>query len=423
MKLRLILPVVLAATLTSQAQTFDFTGNRKVDEGVISVTSDMCYTAERGYGYDFVDAPTKGGKAPYYFSVAVPDGNYRVTVTVGSKRSAGNTTVRGESRRLFFEGVSTRKGEYKELTFCVNKRTPFIHEKEQVRIKDRERGKLNWDDRLTLEINGPQPQLARITVEPADEEVTTIYLCGNSTVVDQDHEPWASWGQMIPRWFDEQVSIANYAESGESCSSFISAGRWKKILSHLKAGDYVFVEFGHNDQKQKGPGKGAWYNFSTELKTFADEARMCGATIVFVTPTQRRSFNAEGKIQETHGDYPDAMRAVAEREHIALIELHDMTRTFFETLGVEGSKQALVHYPANTYPNQPTALADNTHFNAYGAYEVAKMVVEGIRVLHLPLADHLREDCPPFDAALPDDPASFRWDDSPFFEVQKPDGN
>ena len=423
MKKPILLFIILTVTLAAHAQTFDFTGNRKLEEGVIAVTPDMRYTAERGYGYDFVDAPEKGGKAPFFFSVAVPDGNYRVTLTIGSKRSAGNTTVRGESRRLFFENISTRKGEQKELVFCVNKRTPVIDAQESVRIKDRERGKLNWDDRLTLEINGPQPQLARITIEPADDEVTTVYLCGNSTVVDQDYEPWASWGQMIPRWFDEGVSIANYAESGESCNSFIGAGRLKKILSHLKSGDYLFVEFGHNDQKQKGPGKGAWYNFSTELKTFADEARLRGATIVFVTPTQRRSFDAEGRIQETHGDYPDAMRAVAQREQIPLIELHDMTRTFFETLGVEGSKQALVHYPANTYPNQPNALADNTHFNAYGAYEVARMVAEGIRTLGLPLAEHLRDDSVPFDVAHPDDPATFHWDDSPFIEVQKPDGN
>ena len=418
-----ILIVVLTVALAADAQTFDFTGCRKIEKGVIAVDPDMRYSAEKGYGYDFVESPTKGVSAPFYFSVAVPDGNYRVTVTVGSKRGASITTIRGESRRLFFENVVTKKGEQKMLTFCINKRTPYINENERVRIKQRETGKLNWDDRLTLEINGSAPQLSRIVIEPADEQVTTVYLCGNSTVVDQDYEPWASWGQMIPRWFDDRVSIANYAESGESCSSFIAAGRLKKILTHLKSDDYVFVEFGHNDQKQHGPGKGAYYNFSTELKTFADEVRARGAHIIFVSPTQRRSFDADGKIVETHGDYPDAMRWVAEREQIPIIELHEMTRTFFEALGVEGSKKALVHYPANTYPNQPAALADNTHFNAYGAYEVAKMAVEGIRALQLPLADYLRDDCTTYDPALPDNPDAFHWDESPFIEVQKPDGN
>ena len=353
----------------------------------------------------------------------MPDGNYKVTVTLGSKRKAGVTTVRAESRRLFLESITTKRGEFKTYTFTVNKRSPVISATESVRIKPREQNKLNWDDRLTIEIAGEAPQLARLTVEPADDEVTTVYLCGNSTVVDQDYEPWASWGQMIPRWFDDRVSVANYAESGESAASFIGAGRLKKILAHLRAGDYVFVEFGHNDQKQRGPGKGAYYNFATELKTFVDEVRQRQANIVFVTPTQRRSFDDSGHIQETHADYPDAMRWVAGRENVPLVELHDMTRTFFETLGVEGSKQALVHYPANSFPNQPQALADNTHFNPYGAYEIAKMVVEGMKQLQIPLVQHLRNDYLPFDPAHPDDPTTFHWDDSPFFENVKPDGN
>jgi len=409
---------LLAAVSMSSAQTFDFSGSKKLPEGVIGVSSDMRYSVETDYGYDFTAEGTS-----FYFSVRVPDGNYKVTLTLGSKRRAGVTTVRAESRRLLLESVPTKKGEQKTFTFTVNKRSPHINEKENVRIKPREQGKLNWDDRLTIEVNGANPQLATLKIEPADEDVTTLYLCGNSTVVDQDYEPWASWGQMIPRWFDDGVSIANYAESGESAASFIGAGRLKKILAHLRAGDYVFVEFGHNDQKQRGPGKGAYYNFATELKTFADEVRAREAHIVFVTPTQRRSFDTTGRIQETHADYPDAMRWVAGREKVPVIELHDMTRTFFETLGVEDSKKALVHYPAGSFPNQPQPLADNTHFNPYGAYEVAKMVVEGMKQLGLPFVEHLRADYAGYDPAHPDNPATFHWDDSPFFEVQKPDGN
>ena len=86
---------------------------------------------------------------------------------------------------------------------------------------------------------------------------TTLFLCGNSTVVDQDNEPWASWGQMIPRFFGDRVSVANYAESGESSNTFISARRFEKILTQMKRGDYIIIEFGHNDQKQTGEGKGA----------------------------------------------------------------------------------------------------------------------------------------------------------------------
>ena len=364
-------------------------------------------------------------KSPF-INVEVPDGNYRVTVTLGSKKKQGSTTMRAESRRLMFENVATKRGETKEISFIVNKRDTKIRTEkgeDVVRIKPRERTKLNWDDYLTLEITGDAPQVSAIRIEPADTSVTTLYLCGNSTVVDQDYEPWASWGQMIPRWFDDRVAVANYAESGETASTFISAGRLKKILSLIKQGDYIFVEFGHNDQKQKFPGAGAYYNFATCLKQFVDEARLRGATPVFITPTQRRSFNTEGKIQETHGDYPDAMRWVAQREGVQVIELHDATRTFYEQLGVEGSKQAFVHYPANSYPNQPTALADNTHFNPYGAYEISKMVVEGMKRLQLPIVSHLRPDYVPYSPLRPDPVESFHWVDSPFYEIAKPDGN
>ena len=251
----------------------------------------------------------------------------------------------------------------------------------------------------------------------------TIFLCGNSTVVDQDNEPWASWGQMITRFFNEKVCFANYAESGESANTFIAAGRLQKALTQMKSGDYIFMEFGHNDQKQKGPGKGAFYSYMTSLKTFIDEAKLRGAHPVLVTPTQRRSFDNNGKIQDTHLDFPDAMRWLAAKENIPLIDLHQMTRTLYEAMGVEESKKAFVHYPAGTYPNQTMDFADNTHFNPYGAYQIAKCIVEGIKKLNLPITQYLREDYITYNPAQPDDWNNFQWYDSPFTEIEKPDGN
>ena len=369
---------------------------------------------------------------PLRLSLAVPDGNYRVTATIGSKRMEGETFVRAESRRLFLENVKTRKGEQKVLSFVVNKRSPYIFQDasgnsavptDSIRLKARERDYLNWDDSLTLEICGRRPVVSRVLIE-RDTTATTLYLCGNSTVVDQEYEPWASWGQMIPRWFDDKVSVANYAESGLSANSFLAQKRFDKILSTLRAGDYVLCEFGHNDQKERGDGAGAFYNFAYALKRFIDGARRKGATVVFCTPTQRRKFDEQKRyIEETHGDYPQAMREVARRESVPVIELHEMTRTFFEILGYNGSTQALVHYPANTFPGQPNALADNTHFNPYGAYEVAKMVVQGMKAFHLPLAEHVRSDWTGFDPSEPDGPSWFVWPDSKRYETKKPDGN
>lgn len=380
------------------------------------------YSEETGYGYDLVAPPAKDSKSPFFFSVRVPDGNYKVTVRLGSRKQAGITTVRAESRRLFIESVPTKKKEFIERTFIVNKRNTHIDGNEYVRIKPREKRKLNWDDKLTLEFNGSVPVCESITIEPADTTVTTVFLCGNSTVVDQDNEPWASWGQMIPYFFDTNVCIANYAESGESANTFIAAGRLKKALSQMKKGDYLFMEFGHNDQKQKGPGKGAYYSFMTSLKTFIDEARLRGAHPVLVTPTQRRSFGPDGHIRDTHEDYPEAMRWLAEKENVPLIDLNEMTRTLYEAMGVEPSKRAFVHYPAGSYPGQTQDFADNTHFNPYGAYEIARCIVEGLKTQVPDLAHHLKP-FPTFDPARPDNPDNFHWDDSPFTEIEKPDGN
>lgn len=424
MKRLALLALGLLVALGAEAQSFkfDFTTGKKAKEGYTKITPADRYSDEKGYGYDLIASPEEKSTAPFFFSVSVPDGNYLVTAVVGNKRMAGITTVRGESRRLFFENIETKKGELKPCTFVINKRNTHISDEEDVRIKPRERHKLNWDDKLTLEFNGDAPQLCELVIERV-ENVPTIFLCGDSTVVDQDNEPWASWGQMITRFFDAGVSFANYAESGECANTFIAAGRLKKALSQMKAGDYIFMEFSHNDQKQRGPGKGAFYSFMTSLKTFIDEAHARGAHPVLVTPTQRRSFDEKGKIRDTHADFPDAIRWLAAKENIPLIDLHQMTRTFYEAMGVEPSKKAFVHYPAGSYPGQNRPMADNTHFNPYGAYQIAKCIIEGMKKIDLPILEHLREGYTAYDPAHPDKVEDFKWNDSPFTEIEKPDGN
>lgn len=424
MKRLALLALGLLVALGAEAQSFkfDFTTGKKVKEGYTKITPADRYSDEKGYGYDLIASPEEKSTAPFFFSVSVPDGNYLVTAVVGNKRMAGITTVRGESRRLFFENIETKKGELKPCTFVINKRNTHISDEEDVRIKPRERHKLNWDDKLTLEFNGDAPQLCELVIERV-ENIPTIFLCGDSTVVDQDNEPWASWGQMITRFFDAGVSFANYAESGECANTFIAAGRLKKVLTQMKAGDYIFMEFSHNDQKQRGPGKGAFYSFMTSLKTFIDEAHARGAHPVLVTPTQRRSFDEKGKIRDTHADFPDAIRWLAAKENIPLIDLHQMTRTFYEAMGVEPSKKAFVHYPAGSYPGQNRPMADNTHFNPYGAYQIAKCIIEGMKKIDLPILEHLREGYTAYDPAHPDKVEDFKWNDSPFTEIEKPDGN
>lgn len=373
---------------------------------------------------DLSKAQNVKSNAPFTRNIEVPDGNYKVTVVLGSKKKAGNTVVRAENRRLMVDEVATKKGQFKTVEFVVNKRTPEIEKGKRVKVKDREKNYNTWDNAINLEFTGAAPAVKEVKIE-RDTTATTIFLCGNSTVVDQPYEPWASWGQMIPRWFGPEVAISNNAESGLTAGSFLGSYRLDKILTMMKKGDYVICEFGHNDQKEKMAGAGAWYNFSYNLKVFIDKVRAKGGNIIFVTPTQRRLFDdaTHSKILETHGDYPDAMRAVAKREGVPVIELHDMTRTFFETLGYENSKKALVHYPANTFPGQDKPLADNTHFNPYGAYEIAKMVVMGMKQLNLPIVKYLRSDWKDFNPAQPDDYNKFVWYNSVQQDVTKPDGN
>ena len=360
---------------------------------------------------------------PFSFAVAVPDGNYRVTVTLGARKRVGQTVVRAESRRHFVDLVTTRKGRYESVSFVVNKHSPVINGQERVKLKPREVGYKNWDDSLTLSFCGPAPAVQRIRIEP-DTTATTVFLCGNSTVVDQEEEPWASWGQMIPRWFTSQVAVANYAESGLSCTSFLAQLRLDKILSQLKKGDYVIVEFGHNDEKEKKAGDGAWYSYSRNLKIFVDRVREAGGTIIFCTPTARRFFHEDHRtIRNTHGDYPEAMKIVASREQVPVIDLTAMSTAFYEALGEEGSKKSLVHYPANTFPGQDKPLADNTHFNPFGAWEIAKMVVMGLKQNSCPLTSTLRSDWQDFDPASPDNPDTFVWYMSTGSSLVKPDGN
>jgi len=414
-----------------QTYSFDFTGSKKTNDGAIAVTQQTVYSDAMGYGYDIVPAWDGRSDRPFYFSVKVPDGNYKVTLTLGSKRKSGRTVVRAESRRLFIEETATRKRQLQTVTFVVNKRSPeytYINKEgnvasDSVKLKPREHSYLGWDNRLTLEINGANPAISFLKIEP-DTVATTIFLCGNSTVVDQNNEPYASWGQMITRWFGPQVAISNHAESGLTARTFLNSNRLDKILSMMKKGDYVVCEFGHNDEKEHRAGDGAWYHYVYNLKIFIDKVRAHGGNIVFCTPTQRRRFNDEHtKIVPTHGDFPAAMLSVAEREKVPVIDLNGMTTTFYETLGYENSVNALVHYPANTYPGQDKALADNTHFNPYGAYEVAKMVLSGMQELSLPILSGLLTDFKGFAPEHPDDYSKFQWYNSAITDIRKPDGN
>lgn len=420
-------PLMLTAMQHGDLLDRTYTFGHGSAEGV-RVSASRLYADGGGYGFDLAEPPVENngacvaGKA-FFFSVDLPEGDYDVTLLLGNPSHAAEITVRGESRRLFLEKIKTQKGEYSEQSFTVNIRNKRIDANREVRIKPREERKLSWDGKLTLELNGLHPGLRSLRIRRAEKPLT-VFLCGNSTVVDQDNEPWCGWGQMIPGFFRQGVSFASYAESGEAANTFIAAGRLEKLLTQAKAGDYILVEFGHNDQKQKGEGKGAWLSYTQSLRIFITEARKRGMKPVLLTPVHRRTFGKNGKIVNSHGDYPDAVRKLAADENVPLVDLHSMSQTLYEAWGDSLSVKAFVHYPAGTFPKQPKALEDNTHFSAYGGYEIAKCVVEGIRQNRLTdILQLLRPDYAPFNPQHPDSPELFSLPLSPFTEVEKPDGS
>lgn len=391
---------------------FDF-GTTKTDGGFVAVTPADVFTPEKGYGFDLgfqVQAedrggnPVKGdfvtGEGGFYFSVALPQGNYDVTVLLGDPAGKSDTTVKAESRRLMLENVVTADREQVARKFTVNIRRPE-YPGGRVGLKDREKPYLHWDDKLTLEFNGPHPCVAAVEITPAPAATMTVYLLGDSTVTDQPFEPWNSWGQMFTRFFKPGVAISNHAESGESLRSSLAARRVAKVEAEMKKGDYVFIQFGHNDQKSKQPD--ALETFEVSLGTLVREIQARGVTPVLVTSMERKA----GVTKDTLAGYPDAMKRVAEKEKATLIDLHAMSRELYVGLGND----------------LDAAFRDGTHHNDFGSYEIAKCVVEGVRKSKLPLAGFIADDVKPFDPSKPDALADFKYATSPLKDQTKPDGN
>ncbi|RHW17456.1 rhamnogalacturonan acetylesterase [Sphingomonas gilva] len=350
------------------------------------------YDAARGYGVE-----PAGGKEGFLFSVAAAEGNYRITVTFGDPRQNGVTTVKAESRRLMGEAVRTAAGETATRSFVVNVRDARLAPPPDnapggtaVRLKPGEQKSFTWDDKLTLEFLGA-PAVRSVTIAPAD--VPTIYLVGDSTVTDQRAEPAASWGQMLPAFLAPDIAVANHAESGETMKSFITAHRLDKVLSRMRAGDWLLIQFGHNDQKRGWPQTYADPRFAypAYLKAFIAEARARGATPVLVTSPERRTFDGHGRIESTLADYVAAVKRVAAEEKVPLIDLNAASVAIYQALGPERAPLAF-----------NDGGKDRTHHNNYGAWLLARAVAEGMR--GTALARHLAPGLSRFDPARPPAP-------------------
>lgn len=433
------LTLFLGSFLFAQQTSFKFDfGTDRTENGFIPITSTSKFDKKIGYGFMDISglkSVDNGGNAltedyitsdkPFYFSVAIPEGNYNITLNLGDTKGTSETTVRVENRRLMLNGIKTKKGEIVEKQITVHVKDSIIRNQDGtqigiVKLKPRERKYLHWDNLLTIEFNDKAPKVCSVIIQP-NKMAKTIYLTGDSTVVDAQYEPWASWGQMLPYFFvPNEVVIANYAESGETLKAFEDRHRIDKIWNKIKPGDYLFIQFGHNDQKA---GNSIKSGYRKRLKEWILKAKELGAVPVLVTSMNRRVFDENNKIVHTLDDFPDAMREIAKEEKVDLIDLNALSKTLFEAMGPEDAKKAFVHYPANSYPNQPTALADDTHFNTYGAYELAKCVVKSIVDQNLTLKKYISKNYKSFNPNKPDKIEEFHWPESVFMESLKPDGN
>jgi len=395
-----LLPGTCSAQPGTPILKFDF-GSGPIKAGYTRIAPTSVYRDEIGYGYEpgakvalGDHGETTTSELPFTFSAKVPEGNYDVMLTFGDSSTGTTFTVKAESGRLMLERLNVKAGEVVERSFTTNVRTPKLAKlpanatgREEVSLDQFDRANSrDWDDRLSLEIDSPHAALRTIEISPSPD-ARTVFLAGDSTVTDRDGGLDVSWGQILPRFFKPGVAVSNQAQSGETLKSFANALRLDKILSQMKKGDYLFLQFGHNDSKQNWPQTYVEpeTTYKAYLKAYIAEAKLRGALPILVTPMDRAD-RATGAPAHGHGGYPDAMREVSQEEHVPLIDLYKMSVLLYDSAG----------------ENAPKLLADGTHSTAYGGYEFAKCIITGIRQDKLDLASSIVADFKDFDPAHPD---------------------
>jgi lysophospholipase L1-like esterase len=396
-------PFQRAIPQTAVSLKFDFSANGDAKPDWTKVAPTAVYSADTGYGFEpgaQITSADGGNIATsdraFFFSAKVPEGNYLVTVTFGDSANATVTTLKAESSRLMEENVQVPAGKIETRSFDVNVRTPALgpvptNAPGGTEVREDQFDASNardWDDKLTIEVNSTHAALRSIEMTRVND-VPTVFLASDSTVTDHDNGSVVTWGQLLPRFLKPGVAVADEAQSGETLKTFMDALRLEKILSQMKAGDYLFIQFAHNDEKNSWPQSYVEpeSTYKAYLKVYIAEVRLLHATPVLVTSMNRVNFNSAGLNTNSHGGYPDAMREVAKEENVALIDLNLMSQTFYNAMG-----------PANA----KLISQDGTHPVLYGGYEQTKCIVMGIKQNNLDLAKYIVDDFKDFDPAHPD---------------------
>lgn len=305
------------------------------------------------------------------FITDLPNGTYQIQIMVGDEQAATHTIIKCGAGKLMLPPIDTLPGQWISKLFTV----PVI------------------DNKLQLHITGKAPRLNAVEIT-AVPQVLELFIAGDSTVTDQKEggAPYAGWGQMLPALFKHDVCVDNHAISGRSSKSFIDEGRLTIIADQLKAGDFLLIQFGHNDEKND-PARGTepFTTYKDYLLQYIEVARTKGANPILITPVSRRYFDANGFLMDTHGDYIVAVKELATEQQVPLIDLAEQTKMLLESLGEEQSKSLFVWLYPGEYIHFPDGMEDNTHFQEQGAFQVAQLVAERIRELAIqPLLMYLR---------------------------------
>lgn len=223
----------------------------------------------------------------------------------------------------------------------------------------------------------------------------TIYGIGDSTMADKikpEENPERGWGQLFPTFLTDAVKFDNRAVNGRSTRSFINEKRWDAIYKELKKGDYVFIEFGHNDQKEKDSARytNPHTAYRHNLIRFVTETREKGATPILFSSITRRNFNENGVLIPTHGDYTLETRLVAQEYNVPFIDMEYYTELLEQSYGVEKSKKLHLHFKAGEIPYYKEDKADDTHLSVEGATAVAKIAAEELKKTKLDLVKYLK---------------------------------
>ncbi|MGG1617443.1 rhamnogalacturonan acetylesterase [Paenibacillus sp. NRS-1781] len=371
---------------------FDF-GPGSLAEGYTQVTANDAYTPERGYGFtdlSKVKEKDRGGNDAIRsdfvrvqgssFVVNLPLADYTLSLIAGDTDGSTDITVKAESI-VKVEPTAKTAGQFVEATF------------ELALI----------DGQLELYFSGNDPKINALVITPKEtrtqSEHPSVYLAGDSTVqtYKASMKPQAGWGQMLAPFFTDETTFVNRSIGGRSTKTFLIQGRLDDILRTIRPGDYLLIQFGHNDaainnqERYVSPA-----DYKVYLKTYIQGATQRGATPVLITPVGRRDYDAaSASYRISFPEYVQAMKETASETGVALVDLCQLSVAYYNTLGPEGTIPLFLHLEPGVYPAFPDGVKDDTHFQEYGAEQIARLVAQGVRELNIPLSSYVRTNTSP----------------------------